>query len=465
MAATDPTTSDQSEVGRSALRKIAWRLVPFLGLLYFVNYLDRTNIGFAKLTMSADLGLTETMYGLAAGLFFIGYLAFEVPSNMALHRFGARRWIARIMVTWGICAVAMGFVQGPGSLYTVRVLLGIAEAGFFPGVMLYLTWWLPRAQRVRLIGAFLVAIPVSSALGAPVSAAIIQYADGLFGLEGWRIMFILEGIPAVLLGVACWWYLTDRPSEARWLTAAERDWVTTQIEGEQVDAGPARISSPLRAMTNGRVLGLGLVYFGIVYGLYALSFFLPTVVAGLSERFNTQYSLLETGAVVAVPFAVGAVAMVLWSRHSDATGERTWHLALPAALGGVTIPVALYLDSPLAVMATITLTAVGVFCALPVFWYLPPLVLTGVGAAVGIALINSLGNASGFVAPYLTGWLNDTTGNQRAGLWFVGIAMLAAAVGALLLARSATRTETRRVAVEGARPHEAVRLEQGRADD
>jgi MFS family permease len=456
MAATDPTASTESEVGRSALRKIAWRLVPFLGLLYFVNYLDRTNIGFAKLTMSADLGLTETMFGLAAGLFFIGYLAVEVPSNMALHRFGARRWIARIMVTWGICAVALGFVQGPGSLYAVRVLLGIAEAGFFPGVMLYLTWWLPRAQRVRLIGAFLVAIPVSSALGAPVSAAVIQYADGLFGLEGWRLMFILEGVPAVLLGVACWWYLTDRPSQARWLTAAERDWVTTQIEREQVDAGPARISSPLRALTNGRVLGLGLVYFGIVYGLYALSFFLPTVVAGLSERFGTHYSLLETGAIVAVPFAVGAVAMVLWSRHSDATGERTWHLALPAALGGVTIPVALYLDSPFAVMATITLTAVGVFCALPVFWYLPPLVLTGAGAAVGIALINSLGNASGFVAPYLTGWLNDTTGNQRAGLWFVGLAMLAAAAGALLLARSATRTEHRRAATEAARAHEAV---------
>jgi MFS family permease len=456
MAATDPTASTESEVGRSALRKIAWRLVPFLGLLYFVNYLDRTNIGFAKLTMSADLGLTETMFGLAAGLFFIGYLAVEVPSNMALHRFGARRWIARIMVTWGICAVALGFVQGPGSLYAVRVLLGIAEAGFFPGVMLYLTWWLPRAQRVRLIGAFLVAIPVSSALGAPVSAAVIQYADGLFGLEGWRLMFILEGVPAVLLGVACWWYLTDRPSQARWLTAAERDWVTTQIEREQVDAGPARISSPLRALTNARVLGLGLVYFGIVYGLYALSFFLPTVVAGLSERFGTHYSLLETGAIVAVPFAVGAVAMVLWSRHSDATGERTWHLALPAALGGVTIPVALYLDSPFAVMATITLTAVGVFCALPVFWYLPPLVLTGAGAAVGIALINSLGNASGFVAPYLTGWLNDTTGNQRAGLWFVGLAMLAAAAGALLLARSATRTEHRRAATEAARAHEAV---------
>jgi MFS family permease len=322
--------------------------------------------------------------------------------------------------------------------------------------MLYLTWWLPRAQRVRLIGAFLVAIPVSSALGAPLSGAIIQYTDGLFGLEGWRIMFILEGIPAVLLGVACWWYLTDRPSDARWLTAAERAWVTTQIEGEQVDAGPVRISSPLRALTNGRVLGLGLVYFGIVYGLYALSFFLPTVVAGLSERFDTQYSLLETGAIVAVPFAIGGLAMVLWSRHSDATGERTWHLALPAALGGLTIPVALYLDSPFAVMATITVTAIGIFCALPVFWYLPPLVLTGAGAAVGIALINSLGNASGFVAPYLTGWLNDSTGNQRAGMWFVGIAMLAAAAGALLLARSATRTETRRVADEAARAHEAV---------
>ena len=429
-------TRETSPVARSALRKVAWRLVPFLGLLYFVNYLDRTNIGFAKLTMSEDLGLTETMYGLASGLFFIGYLLFEVPSNLALHRFGARRWIARIMVSWGVVASLMAFVDSAGTLYALRVLLGIAEAGFFPGIMLYLTWWLPRAQRVQLIGAFLVAIPLSSAFGAPLSGAIIQFGDGLFGLEGWRVMFLLEGLPAVVLGVVCWFYLTDRPEQARWLTAEERDWLTGTLAAEQGTTGQ-REASPWRAMAAPRVVGLGLVYFGVVYGLYAVSFFLPTVVAGFAERFDAEYSIFETGAIVAVPFLVGAVAMVLWSRHSDRTDERRWHLALPAALGGVTIPVALYLDSPFAVMAVITLTAVGIFCALPVFWHFPPLVLTGAGAAAGIALINSLGNASGFVAPYLTGWISDSTGSIRPALWLVGLAMLGSAALALVLSRPA----------------------------
>ena len=431
-------TRETSPVARSALRKVAWRLVPFLGLLYFVNYLDRTNIGFAKLTMSEDLGLTETMYGLASGLFFIGYLLFEVPSNLALHRFGARRWIARIMVSWGVVASLMAFVDSAGTLYALRVLLGIAEAGFFPGIMLYLTWWLPRAQRVQLIGAFLVAIPLSSAFGAPLSGAIIQFGDGLFGLEGWRVMFLLEGLPAVVLGVVCWFYLTDRPEQARWLTAEERDWLTGTLAAEQRTTGN-REASPWRAMAAPRVVGLGLVYFGVVYGLYAVSFFLPTVVAGFAERFDAEYSIFETGAIVAVPFLVGAVAMVLWSRHSDRTDERRWHLALPAALGGVTIPVALYLDSPFAVMAVITLTAVGIFCALPVFWHFPPLVLTGAGAAAGIAMINSLGNASGFVAPYLTGWISDSTGSIRPALWLVGLAMLGSAGLALVLSRPVGR--------------------------
>ncbi|MGR6963260.1 MFS transporter [Geodermatophilus sp. URMC 61] len=431
MAHTEP-----DPVGRSALRKVAWRLVPFLGLLYFVNYLDRTNIGFAKLTMSEDLGLTETMFGLASGLFFIGYLLFEVPSNLALHRFGARRWIARILVSWGIVASAMAFVDSAGWLYALRVLLGIAEAGFFPGVLLYLTWWLPRTQRVQLIGAFLVAVPLSSALGAPLSGAVIQYGDGLFGLEGWRVMFLVEGLPAVLLGVACWFYLTDRPEQARWLTPEERGWLTRTIADEGEASGP-REASPWRAMASPRVVGLGFVYFGVVYGLYAVSFFLPTVVAGFAERFDADYSIFETGAIVAVPFLAGAVTMLLWSRHSDRTGERRWHLALPAALGGVTIPVALYLDSPFTVMAVITLTAIGICCALPVFWHFPPLILTGAGAAAGIALINSLGNTAGFAAPYITGWVSDATGSIRPALWLVGIAMLLSAVGALLLSRSA----------------------------
>jgi ACS family tartrate transporter-like MFS transporter len=429
-AETDP-------VGRSALRKVAWRLVPFLGLLYFVNYLDRTNIGFAKLTMSEDLGLTETMFGLASGLFFIGYLFFEVPSNLALHRFGARRWIARIMLSWGVVASAMAFVDSTGWLYALRVLLGIAEAGFFPGVLLYLTWWLPRTQRVQLIGAFLVAVPLSSAFGAPLSGAVIQYGDGLFGLEGWRVMFLVEGLPAVLLGVACWFYLTDRPEQAGWLTAEERSWLTRTIAAEGEASGP-REASPWRAMASPRVVGLGFVYFGVVYGLYAVSFFLPTVVAGFAERFDADYSIFQTGAIVAVPFLAGAATMVLWSRHSDRTGERRWHLALPAALGGITIPVALYLDSPFTVMAVITLTAIGICCALPVFWHFPPLILTGAGAAAGIALINSLGNTAGFAAPYITGWISDATGSIRPALWLVGVAMLLSAAGALLLSRRRT---------------------------
>jgi MFS family permease len=435
MATVTPTGgADQAELQARTVRKVARRLIPFLGLLYFVNYLDRTNVGFAKLTMSKDLALTETMFGLASGLFFIGYLCFEVPSNLALHRFGARRWIARIMVSWGVVASLMAFVNSAQSLYFLRVLLGIAEAGFFPGILLYLTFWFPRKERVRLIGWFLVAIPASSALGSPISSAILQYGDGLMGLEGWRLMFLLEGLPAIALGVVTWVYLPDRPANASWLATEERDWLTGTIEAEEHEVRARHgHTSALSSLANPRVICLGLVYFGIVYGLYALSFFLPTIVAGFADQFGTTFSLVQTGLIVSVPFVIGAVAMIFWSRHSDRTGERVWHVALPAALAGVSIPVALYLGSPLAVMAAVTLTAVGIFCALPVFWYLPSAFLTGAGAAAGIALINSLGNTSGFAAPYITGWLADLTGSFEAGMWVVSAVVLLAGVGAVLL--------------------------------
>ncbi|WP_243469759.1 MFS transporter [Klenkia marina] len=428
-------TAEQSDAGMQArvVRKVAVRLIPFLGLAYFLNYVDRTNIGFAKLTMSADLGLTETMFGLASGLFFIGYLLFEVPSNIALHRFGARRWIARILVTWGLIAAAMAFVQNAPMLYAFRILLGIAEAGFFPGIMLYLTFWFPRSVRVRLTGLFMIALPASSALGAPIAGAILQYWDGLFGLAGWRVMFLVLGLPAVLLGVAAWFYLTDRPGDADWLAPDERRWLDDTMAAEQQATeatGKHRVRDSLR---DPRVWALGVVYFGVTYGLYALSFFLPTIVAGFAESFDTSFSILENGLIVAVPFAVGAVAMVFWSRHSDRTGERVWHVALPALLGAVSIPVALYMESPLATMAVITVTAVGVFCALPVFWYLPSTFLAGAGAAAGIALVNTLGNSSGFGAPYITGFLLDATGSSRAGLWVVGAMMLVAGLTVLAL--------------------------------
>lgn len=420
-------------VPEQVMRKVAWRLIPLLALAYFLNYLDRTNIAFAQLTMSEDLGLTATMFGLASGLFFVGYVLFEVPSNLALHRFGARRWIARIMVTWGLVAAAMAFVPDATSLYIARILLGVAEAGFFPGVMLYLTWWFPRTMRVRLVGVFMVALPVSSALGSPVSGAILEYLDGSFGLAGWQLLFLLEGIPTVLLGIVTWFYLTDRPRQARWLTPAEREWLDNTMTAEHQAASAVGHHSVLSSLRDAKIWALGVVYFGMGYGLFALSFFLPTIVEGFSETFDTTYSLMETSLITAVPFAAGAIAMVLWSRHSDRTRERVWHVAVPMLLAVVTVPVALYMNSPLATMVLITLTAVGIYSAFPVFWYLPSTFLAGAGAAVGIALVNTMGASAGMAAPYVTGWLIDLTGSPRAGLWVVAVVMLTSVLVLLAL--------------------------------
>jgi MFS family permease len=429
---SSPTTEG---VQQRVIRKVARRLIPFLGIAYLLNYLDRTNIAFAKLTMSADLGLTETMYGLASGLFFIGYVLFEVPSNLALHRFGARRWIARIMISWGLIATLMAFVPNAGWLYAARILLGIAEAGFFPGIILYLTWWFPRAERARLVGLFMVFLPLSSALGAPVSGLILEHLHGWLGLAGWQALFVLQGFPTVLMGVAAWFYLTDRPSQANWLTADERDWLQATTTAEQAEAAHAGHRSVRASLRDGRVFAMGAVYFGLGYSLFALSFFLPTIVAGFSKTFETSFSIVQTGLIVAVPFAAGAIAMLLWSRHSDRTGERIWHVALPMLLAGVTVPVALYMNSPFTTMAVITITAIGLFSAFPVFWYLPPTFLSGPAAASGIALVNTIGAISGFIAPYVTGWLVDLTGTARTGLWLVGTLAITSAGGLLAMSR------------------------------
>ena len=417
------------------MRKVARRLIPFLGLAYMLNYLDRTNIAFAKLTMSADLGLTETMYGLASGLFFLGYVFFEVPSNLALHRFGARRWIARIMVSWGLVATLMAFVPNAGWLYTGRIVLGIAEAGFFPGIILYLTWWFPRADRARLVGLFMVFLPLSSAIGAPISGLILQEFHGWLGLEGWQVLFILEGVPTVLLGIAAWWYLTDRPMHAAWLTADEREWLHSTMEAEHKETAASGHHSLAASLRDVRVWALGGVYFGLGYALFALSFFLPTIVAGFASTFDTSFSVIQTGLIVAVPFAAGSVAMILWSKHSDRSGERIWHVAGPMLVAGISVPVALYMNSPFTTMAVITITAIGLFAAFPVFWYLPPTFLAGPGAAGGIALVNTIGAISGFIAPYATGWLVDLTGTARTGLWVTGILAVVGALGLVVLGR------------------------------
>ncbi|MBY8863134.1 MFS transporter [Nocardia sp. CA2R105] len=427
---------EATDVSRTTLRKVGLRLVPFLGLLYFVNYLDRVNIGFAGPSgMKHDLALSETAFGFASGIFFLGYLVLEVPSNLALHRFGARRWMARIMLSWGVIATAMVFVPNATVLIVLRFALGVAEAGFFPGILLYLTYWFPQRYRARIVAMFMVAVPISTAVGSTLSSLVIQYGDGIFGLSGWRFMFLVEGVPALILAVLTWFYLTDRPEQAGWLNAPEREWLASEIMREEAELAHGEHWTLRRALTHPRILGLAAIYGGIAYGLYALGFFLPTIIAGFQQQYGTHYSVVQRGLITAVPYVIGAVAMVWWGRHGDRTGERRWHVALPSIIGGLAIPAALYLGNPFAAMTAVTVCAVGVLAALPTFWALPSTFLSGAAAAGGIALINSLGNISGFAAPYITGWLKDLTGTQRAGLWVVGVYMVLAGLGALALRR------------------------------
>lgn len=422
---------------RVAVRAATLRLLPLLALAYLLNYVDRVNVGFAALTMNADIGLSAAAYGFGAGLFFIGYFFFEVPSNIVLHKVGARLWIARIMVTWGIVASATAFVQGEISFYIVRVLLGIAEAGFFPGIILYLTYWFPRVDRARIVALFLLAVPLSSVIGGPISTLLITNGDGVLGFDaGWRFMFFVEGIPTILLGIAVLFLMPDRPHRARWLSREQATALEDTLAAEDAREVPGEVGIRA-ALANPKVIALSLVYFGVVFGLYVLAFFLPTIIKGFQQQFGTSFSLVQTGLVTAIPYAIASVTMVLWARHSDRTGERALHVAVPAFVGAAGIAVALYMSSPLLVMVCVTICAIGVFAAIPPFWSLPNAFLSGVGAAAGIGLINSFGNLSGFVGPYVNGLLQDLTGDAKAGLWVVAAMMVMSGLIALGFRRAA----------------------------
>lgn len=413
-------------IEQSALRKITRRLIPFLALLYFVSFLDRVNVGFAALTMNRELGLSPLLFGWGAGIFFLGYFLFEVPSNIALERVGARRWIARIMVSWGILSAGNAFVTGPAGFLLVRFLLGIAEAGFFPGMVLYLTYWVPAQHRAKMIASFMSAIPISSALGAPVSGALLGL-DGIGGLSGWQWLFILEGLPAVILGIVVLFYLADRPSDAAWLTAAERDWLVGRLAGEEQHRLRRRRHSLAQALLDRRVVMLGLVYFGMVTGLYGIGFWMPQIVKGFG------LSNLAVGFVVAIPYVAAAAAMVPWGRHSDRTGERVRHLAVAALVGGVGLAASGYVANPVPAMLALTAAAVGIYCIPAVFWTMPTAYLSGTAAAGGIALINSIGNLGGFAGPYLIGWAKDASGGYSLGLSLLAGFVLMAGVVALAL--------------------------------
>ncbi|MFD8381294.1 MFS transporter [Streptomyces sp. NPDC059679] len=427
------------DVERSAVRKVARRLVPFVALMFFVNFLDRTAVSFAEPNgMGDDLGLSAAQFGLASGVFFIGYILLEVPSNMALHRFGARRWLARIMVTWGIVSLLFTWVQSTGQLYGLRFLLGVAEAGFFPGAILYLSQWVPARHRTKILALFYLAQPLTTVIGAPLAGLLINQ-HGAFGLDGWRFMFLGVSVPAILLGIIAWFYLIDRPADAKWLTQDEKDWLTAELareNGTKTDGAKAASGNGghggrgalKAAFTSGRVWVLSLVYFGFIYGLYALAFFLPTIISGFEEQYGTHFSVLDKGLITAIPYLPAAIALFFWSRHATRHGTRAWHVAGPAALGGISIPLALYMGSPSATIAVITVTACSIFAALPVFWSLPSQFLTGAAAAAGIALINTMGNVAGFAASYITGWLKDFSGSYYLPLFVVGGFMLLSAV-------------------------------------
>lgn len=406
------------DIEARTIARVAWRFIPFLILCYFVAYLDRVNVGFAKLTMDADLGLSETAYGFGAGVFFLAYFLFEVPSNMIMDKVGARVWIARIMLSWGIVSGAMAFIPniahatGLGAdhtFYLLRILLGFAEAGFFPGIIFFLTLWFPASYRARIVGYFMAAIPLSSALGSPVSAALLGL-DGAAGLRGWQWLFIVEALPSIVLSVVVYFYLTDRPAEARWLADDQRAWLKRRLEAEDARREHVSPRSALASLTDPRVLALSLVYFGAVACLYGVGFWLPTIVKGFG------LSIAMTGWVNAIPYVVGFLGMIWWGLRSDKRGERTVHLAIALTLAAIGIGASAFLTDPTTKMIALTIGAFGVFASLPIFWTLPTAFLAGAAVAPGIAAINSIGNLSGYFGPFAIGWIKDATGSFAWGL-------------------------------------------------
>jgi ACS family tartrate transporter-like MFS transporter len=417
---------DVLEIETRTIAKVSRRLVPFLITCFFVAYLDRVNVGFAALTMNKDLGLSATQYGFGAGVFFLAYFFFEVPSNLLLERFGARKWIARIMFTWGVISGGMAFITGPTEFYVLRALLGIAEAGFFPGIIFYLTLWFPSVYRARIIGFFMAAIPLSTVLGAPASGLLLGL-DGMLGFKGWQWLFLTEAAPSLILAVVVFYYLTDRPSDATWLKPEEREWLVGRLAAEEAQRKAVRHYSVKDALMNPKVFALSFVYFGAVALNYGSSFFLPQIVKafGLSNA--------QTGFVSALPYVVGLFAIVLWSQRSDRKRERVFHTAFPLFIGAAGIAVSTMLDNPVWKMVALSVAGFGIFGNLPVFWTLPTAFLSGPAAAGGIALINSIGNLAGFFGPDVMGRLKDLTGTYTAGLLTLSGAGLAAMVIVLIL--------------------------------
>jgi MFS family permease len=427
-----PATADKV-LEDVVMRRVFWRLMPFLLTAYLIAYIDRVNVGFAALQMNKAVGIDPKTYGLGAGIFFIGYFILEVPSNLGLEKFGASRWIARIMISWGLVSGAFALIGGPTSFLVLRFLLGAAEAGFFPGVILYLTYWFPSEYRAKIVGIFMVAIPVAGLTGSPISGAVLGM-DGLLGLGGWQWVFIIEAIPAILLGFLSIFWLTDRPEHATWLTEDQRTWLTGKLLAEKQRASKVKQLSVWKVLVNKHVLIMALVYSGAAGASSALALWQPQVIKsfGLSN--------LETGFLNAVPYAISAVLMVFWGRSSDRTGERVYHNALPLGWMALAMVATFWAHSLWTLLPLLTLILAGTYASKGPFWALSSEWLAAPVAAAGLAQINALGNLSGFFCNFLIGWIKDATGSFPWAIMPIAALAAAGTLAVVLVGRGQPRT-------------------------
>jgi MFS transporter, ACS family, tartrate transporter len=433
MAATPALTSLAIEA--RTLRKVWARIIPFVLVLFVINYIDRVNIGFAALTMNKDLAITSQQYGFIAGIFFFGYFVFEIPSNLLLHRLGARLWIARILVSWGIVAILTGFVKTAFHLYVLRFLLGVAEAGYFPGIVLYLTYWFRQRHLARAIALLCTGTPIANVIGAPVSGLILDHVHWI-GLSSWRWVLILEGLPAILAGLFTYLFLPNRPSDAKFLTPEEKDWLSAELQREELEKVPARGISAWQALAHGRVWHLTAIYFSAEVSMYTVIFWMPQLIRTAFD----QYSNTKVGILVMIPYVAGVSAMILTARSSDRALERRFHAAVPEMVGAIALLLlgTIVAPSPFLFIVVWCLAAMGIWGFFGPFWALPNEFLAGSSAAVGIALVNSLGNLGGFVGPYAMGAINTRTGSFRGGLLLAAFSLFVSATLTIMLRKTRT---------------------------
>lgn len=401
------------EFRRRTILKISWRLLPLVVVAYLIAYIDRTNVSIAALTMNKDLGLSTSVYGIGAGIFFIGYALFEIPSNMILEKVGARMWIARIMLTWGIVSGLMAAATGPLSFVTLRFLLGVAEAGFFPGMILYFTYWFPAAYRGRVISTLFIAVPMGNALASFISGAILGM-DGIGGLHGWQWVFIIEALPAILLAFVVLKYMTDRPSKADWLNADEKEWLEGELAAERRAVEADGKLGVWQVLTDKRVLAISAIYFFSATANYGITFFLPQIVKGIGTQSN-----FVTGALTAIPYVIGVIGLLAFGYSSDRHNERRRHLIAAAFIGGVGFTIAAFLHNSYWALVGMSIATIGTYGCRPTMWPMPSRFLTGASAAVGIALINSIGNIGGYVGPMVVGWIKDSTKSFEMAVFFL----------------------------------------------